>query len=356
MHCFRKITMVLWFALVGTACAAIVGMEPDPPQRFTINVLVKDAGGNVLEGIPVGTKGDSGCNARTNGEGRCSLQAAVPSGQERTWVCVLPATDLLHVYPGRAKDTERYLTLLRTSTYDRFVNVDLVNGQASYDIVLTAVQASVATGRVVATDPRPGVVIMHERCLLPKLVDSETGQFELVGIPRSQPYELFLKADNRDEIKVLSLSAEQTSLASVELGDISMWPPSQGREVQISVTDVESLAGKYIKGGTMGVVLVSADGTRMFDAHMDASRTARVPTGSAERNLKLPPGTYYACTGLADGYSFAVDLYRHLKAGRLQAVIDAGVPQLVVPDDGQNSVIAWTFSASLSVEAVRGIH
>lgn len=324
-------------------------------RTITVTATVKNSSGDPVAQVPVGVIGGSVAVVRTNASGQAVISTQLPTTATKLLVLLSPRLKG-EWYSDQDADAARYKAATVAGAFKPFYKLALDPQQSNYTIELAAQEVVKVTGRIVAPAATLKLLSVGSKW---SVIDAEpsqsTGVFEIF-VMKGIGSDVFIESSIGGEVHAVSMSSAQAT-ADVSLGDIPVSGVLSGRKVEVRVSNYGALTltAEVQKDGAAGACFFSADGSRIYV--LGITRKGRVCLNDDDVSpLQLPPGTYYAATGGMTEFSYGMDLWRLLKAGREVDVLAAGVPKLVIPNDSATTTIEWTFDATQAATAIRSIN
>jgi hypothetical protein len=357
IRCWVVLTLVSGAAaLLAMAQPQEPPPPPPPPRVVTVEVTVEAPAGTPVVGIPVELyMSNPFAAAVTDATGKATITGTFPAGTTKIHAgIVMQSTELVRV--GSSAEWRVAEATNKAFHFDRFYPIPLTT-ETAYTLQIVGTPAVTLTGKVdwaYPIKPQGSVVWSNfpESAMTHILAN---GEFEIGGIPTGEPIDLFVVWRDFQVLQTVHVTASQTQ-ASGSVGVIPGPSVTAGRRVSVSMTNTAPLAPSPERPFVHGkaALVFKSDGAMIFVGVVRPNGVLRV-SEHADELLRLPPGTYFFSPGGPDGYSQSIRLYELLKGGQLAAVEAAGVPKLVVPDDGATEILTFSFDAVQAENAIRSI-
>ncbi|MBX3358881.1 MAG: hypothetical protein KF745_10680 [Phycisphaeraceae bacterium] len=317
-----------------------------------LNVQVKDRANQPVAGIYVSVATPSNPpRLPTDSQGGVLFQLEVPTVESRLVVAlsaVIPVADA----DEYAAAVARYQQSVSNNAFRQYYLVDLQPGVDSYNVTIAGRPAVTVSGKVVRPDGTgvESIVFVNDAPLpVPQEPSPVDGTFVVGGVPAGEAADLFLWPGEDNAVRVVHLTAAQTS-SDVALGDLIVAPPAIGTvPVRIIVSNARGMP--FVP--TMKeywVTVVSQDGAGIWSFRVDETGRAWADLHSATP-VMLSPGTYFVVAGPIMYNRAAAGLVRALQDGRVADIEAAGVAtftvqgttEMIVPIDAAATEAAvWT--------------
>lgn len=330
MRISKPLTLAFVLVLTSTACAA--------NRQVAVTVSVSTSQGQPVPDAPVVIRGygDIGL-AMTDQDGRAVFGIDAIESDAHTAVCVLG------VFTGRSDLVSPELIAHSEQRHSALVTQFAVPDSAStvmspnvdgYALTLVLADPVTVTGRLVDSAGQPVLALIGVPGFIAQVVagpDQEQGSFVLPGVPKGRSTDLVI-LPNSPFVHYRHLSAAQT-LDDVAIGDIVLPTQSDAGRININVTNRGLLTDRDGILLDRHAALISADGEYALNYYVTENDQAGYEEAFPTQPLKVPPGTYYAAPAFW-AHDTHIALRNSLLAGRHAALEAAGVPKIVVPDDG----------------------
>jgi hypothetical protein len=330
------IPLILFFTTVTV-------LDDPEPHTITVNITVKTETGDPIENAPVMAYVQAPrAFGMTDAQGAATLQTQLSEDSEEVIAALYWGKSVGLDWMDAAYAEERYFELrdqyyfpeLRTEPYEP--------GMTEVNLEIIAYESIKLTGMV--TSPMPewasdrvqisvrGGIWMKE---FPPLEP-----FEVRGVRKGHPVELFFALYEENAIRNLTLTSDQTQ-DDLNLGEIQFPEIGTGAVADITVTNQEDL---WEPGGQWPmwtrVTLISFDGQTILCYPLnpaDSKVVDDLATVQEKEPPSIPPGTYYISPGLF-GNRTQLMLLDMIRANQHVLLANTGVPMLVAQEGDGNSI------------------
>jgi hypothetical protein len=297
---------------------------------------------------------------KTNSAGQVQLRGTFPIDAQETKVLLMPRSTYL-AQEGSVAEEDRYHAVLDAHAFWKEYVVQLTT-DTSYAIAIVGQDAVSVTGQLTWVGDQPeacdiqatGVAIRDHRF-------GPEEAFEIKGVRQNAPAELYVYAQDRQQMLVMSLSATQTA-TTVNLGTIPGPERTQGRSAVVTMlraAEVNELSSGRMNRSEGGVI-IRMDGGVIYWGNNPFGTGSLRSVEHDDGKLRLPPGSYFCVPGYFAGtHTQASRLLSLLRAGRaaeVEAALTAvGISKLVIPDDGGTEPVSYSFDAVQTEAAIRSV-
>lgn len=341
---------------------ACLAAQPAPTTRsVTVNITVEAPAGAPVEGLLLGLSlSRPSAVGKTNSAGQLQLTGTIPLDLQKLTVSLLSRSTQL-AQTGSVAEENKYHALLDAHAFYRSYEIDLT-ARSTYSVSVVGQPAVNVTGQLSWIGDAPSECFAQAtNVVMRDHVFGSTDAFEIKGVRKSAPAELYIYGQDRQRVVVVTLSAEQTA-STVNLGKVPGPERTQGRPVVLTLLRADEVDGSAIGqwDRSDGGVVVRADGSAVYWGN-NVKGTGSLGTAEHEDgNLRLPPGSYFCMPGfLAGSHTHASRLLSLLKAGRANEVEAAlkkvGISKLTVPDDGGAEPVTYSFDAVATETAIKSV-
>jgi hypothetical protein len=349
------------FTAFASFIACVTAQTPTT-RDVTVNITVEAPAGTPVEGLSLGLSlSRPSAVGKTSSAGQLQLAGTIPLDSQRLTVSLMSRSTQL-AQAGSVAEENRYHALLDAHAFFRSYEIDLT-AESTYSVSIVGQPAVNVTGQLSWVGDAPSECFAQAtNVVMRDHVFGSTDAFEIKGVRKSAPAELYIYGQDRQRVVVVSLSAEQTT-STVNLGIVPGPERTQGRPVALTMLRATEVNGTAIglwdrsDGGTV----VREDGSAVYWGSNSGGTGSLSTLEHQDGVLRLPPGSYFCMPGyLAGSHTHASRLLSLLKAGRANEVEAAlkkvGVSKLVVPDDGGSKPVSYSFDAIAAETAIKSVH
>lgn len=289
--------------------------------------------------------------AMTDVNGQANF-AIVAAETEETLVVRMSDGGFTPLVPPELRDeaTDRFHALRRSHAFKPYYIIPITGQQALATI--RPQDAVTITGRLVDANGNPteGVVGVRGRVDYDFVFDSEAGVFEIGGVAKGLPAELWFGSNT--QLHMISLTDIQTA-QSTSIGDVLLadTPVDGGATIVMQNTATMQQPDKMRLDIALSLVAVDDAEVHGFDVHSDGRAYWTSDESTPVYTFQVPAGTYYVTPGALGDLPFFA-LYESVKAGRQAQLTAAGVPTITILP-GQTTDL--TFDGQAALDAVMSV-
>lgn len=334
-------TVQLLLSLVCVAAHPIELGEPES-ESILVNIAVVTESGDPIENAPIMAYAQAPLAfGFTDAQGMLTLDAPLSDDSEEVIVALFMGGPMLSP-DERALAEANYYQLRDQYHFAKFNSVPYDSNITEVSLDIVAYESVKVTGVVVSPVAKWASdmiqISVRGGVWLKRFRPGEA--FEVRGVRRGHPAELFFELYEENATRIIALTSEQTQ-ANIDLGEIQFPEIESGANINISVTSHEDL---WEPGGVYPmytrVTLISFDGQTVLCYPINPNDGKVVDDlGTVQEKMppSIPPGVYYVCPGVF-GNRTQLHLLDMIRAGRHELLVNAGVPVLGAQEEDDNTM------------------
>lgn len=342
---------------ISSLCACTSSPQPAASETrvVTVKITVEAPAGTPVVGIPVGLlMSRPQAVGKTNSAGKVVLTGTFPKGTSRVSATLVYQSTAV-VQEGSSLEWKKFDDTVDAYWFRQPYQVQLTQSSA-YTCSMVGEPAIQVSGTLEWEKPPPGnYVVVAPGGPLRDNVFSVGEPFVIKGLRKSASTELFLIHKYRQRVGFVVVSAAQAA-SSFDLGVIQGPAKTAGRPVDLVVRRASEVHGTEEDplNVCQYVIAIRSDGTSAYWGIIDEATGHVSVKEHSDKRMHLPAGTYYVAHWPFFGPQ-ASRLLRLLSNGRVADVEAAGVPKIVVPDDGMTTPLSFTFDAVQAQSAIKSV-